>query len=782
MKYSLFCMSVLSALAVCADVSVKRVFRSPRNSRGNTNSLIMSPIDEAAWIKHPEQGTTPSFWRFAKEFISDGSKLTFDVSADERFILFMDGKLVARGPNRGTVENWMFNTYEVTLEAGRHLAEAVVWQAGRFAPLAQHSYKGGFIFKASGSYDNQLTTGKAKWKVGRIENIKSLGKDRFGWGCGGTWESFGTGFHVAKPRKYVNAVVERAALKSTMRNGVRKSGWMLFPSGIPDQTEIAVAVDKNPITIPANAKKTFYRDLGNYYCAYPVLKTSGGKDATITWGWAESLYETNKTGSASKIKGDRNKCEGKCFMGTTDVFRPDGRANAEFTLPWWRAGRWCRFTVETKGQPLTIDGISIIESRYPLEDEGSFVSDDSTIPDVEKICVRGMQMCDHEMLFDCPYYEQQMYPGDTRVQLLVLNALSSDDRMIRRVLDIYDLGKRDNGMIPMNWPTSVLQESATYTMCYILMYGDYINWHKVDMDWMKARYVGFNATMRGLQFYENADGLLVDIPGWTFIDWVPAWSRGVAPDCGSRNRPAAINNLFWVLSQQTAAQMARFMKEAPIAEYWEDRARRTFDAVMKLYWNENRGMIADSLDHNSWSEHAQALAILTGLLPSGKEARVFDSLVTEKDLHRCTVYFSYYLFEALFKHARGDIFNRKLDLWRQYVRSGLKTPLESPDLPGRSARSDCHAWGSHPIYFMRTGLAGIKPDAPNFSKVKIAPSPGKLKKIKSALPHPDGIIEVDFSFDGDRVTGTIKSPVPGRFVWKGKETPISCGATRIDRR
>jgi hypothetical protein len=56
--------------------------------------------------------------------------------------------------------------------------------------------------------------------------------------------------------------------------------------------------------------------------------------------------------------------------------------------------------------------------------------------DIRRICARAMQMCCHEMLFDCPYYEQQMYPGDTRIQLQVLSALSQDDRMIRRAIEL----------------------------------------------------------------------------------------------------------------------------------------------------------------------------------------------------------------------------------------------------------------------------------------------------------------------------------------------------------
>jgi hypothetical protein len=40
---------------------------------------------------------------------------------------------------------------------------------------------------------------------------------------------------------------------------------------------------------------------------------------------------------------------------------------------------------------------------------------------------------------------------------------------------------------------------------------------------------------------ENADGLLANLPGWSFIDWAPTWKTGNAPDGSALNAP---NNLF----------------------------------------------------------------------------------------------------------------------------------------------------------------------------------------------------------------------------------------------
>ena len=171
-------------------------------------------------------------------------------------------------------------------------------------------------------------------------------------------------------------------------------------------------------------------------------------------------------------------------------------------------------------------------------------------------------------------------------------------------------------------------------------------------------------------------------------------------------------------------------------------------------------------------------------MPKDKAASAFKHLVEDEDLSRCTVYFSYYLFETYFKFARGDLFLKRLDLWREYVKKGLTTTQEAPDSckDGRNeSRSDCHAWGAHPIWFMQTGLAGISSAAPFFEKVRVAPCPGGLKSLKARHPHPKGWIEVDLKFDGDAASGTVKTPVSGAFEFGGQKVDLDVGENQIEQ-
>ena len=112
------------------------------------------------------------------------------------------------------------------------------------------------------------------------------------------------------------------------------------------------------------------------------------------------------------------------------------------------------------------------------------------------------------------------------------------------------------------------------------------------------------------------------------------------------------------------------------------------------------------------------------------------------------------------------------------MKKGLATTQEAPDSGKngqKESRSDCHAWGAHPIWFMQTGLAGVKSAAPFFAKVRIAPCPGWLRSLKATHPHPKGWIEVDLKFDGDKASGTINTPVPGTFEFGGGKVELKPG-------
>ncbi len=816
---------VLSSLSATAEV--RRIFRAERFLRGDENVRNVQPIDKASWIWADEPPAwaaacigqkakkccdvlEPRFFRFKKTFVAQGEPLRFDVSADERFVLFLDGREIARGPHRGMPDHWFYQTYEIPLEGGEHVLEAVVWQLGAHAPLAQLSWRGGFILKAEGPYDAQLTTGKAEWRVAKLSGTRMTGQgESRAWGVGSECAVAGTSFYEERPGEsaYSPAAVVRPAFNDNAW-GLRIEGWMLFPTAIPDQmrerrTPGAFKAARNdafektpfsagdadhpqverlnellskgrPLAIPPHTSLRAIWDLGNYYCAYPELVVAGGAGAEIRWKWTESLL------NGKGRKGDRSAFAGKS-AGTPfgDRFFPDGRRRGFFTSPWWRCGRWCQLEIKTGDAPVELTSLSIVETRYPAEPEAFFECDDPTISGVRRICTRALQMCTHEMFFDCPYYEQQMYPGDSRTQYLATGALHSDPRLVRQAITLYAEAQRPNGMIPMNFPTRYTQESCTYTMCWVDMFHDYLMWRD-DERWIRSMMPGMRRALDGLAAMETGNGLIGKMPGWSFTDYTIPWSNGLPP-YGKKDGLSAIENLQYLYALRSAVAVEKALGERHFAAHYAEKADALAAKIRETFWCPARGMIADTTDFNAFSEQAQSFAILADALAPEQRALAFKGLVEATDLTPVTVYFSHYLFDAYFACGRSDLFFKRLDLWRRYVKLNMSTLQEMPERPDRDPRSDCHAWGAHPLYHFQAHVAGVKPSAPFFGSVCVAPQPGPLAFIKAGTPTPHGRVDEDLRFEAGKVYGTVTLPqgLSGTFRWHGKELPLRPGVNDV---
>lgn len=798
-------------------MQIRQIFRPERATRGDTNVTVQQPIDNAAWIWRKDADrwgaaefadTRPSpeslrqspqlFLRFRCNFAlkKSSDSLVLDVSADERYILLLDGKEISRGPHRGLPNLWHYETWQIDeLSLGMHRLEAVCWQIGPHAPLAQLSIRGGFILKASGEYDSVLSTGKGQWRVAPLTGTSMTDKGNSGtFGVGSECEVLGTSIieEIPNDNAWEMPVVVRGPIDTWA--GLKVQGWMLFPTQLPEMMRerkspgrfVGDAEVEFPLHLPAHTHIELLWNLENYFCAYPELRVSGGKAAKIRWDWAECLV------GADNHKRDRSAWQGlsmgKCFG---DTFTADGRVNAHFTTPWWRCGRWCRIVIDTGDEPIDIERPAIVETRLPASLEAKFDST-SCIPNenmtensginlaaLQAVCERSLQMCMHEMFFDCPFYEQQMYPGDSRVQYLVATLFGETGRVaVRNAISLYDADRRENGMMPMNCPTRGTQESFPFTCCQAMMLGD-LAWNHNDPGTVRQRFPGLMHTLLGMEAYLGDNGLLGRTPGWNFIDWVKEWPSGVPPD-GDSERPNAEINLEYLHAIISGERTAEALEEKDLAAFWHARASRLRTAIRNAFWCPEKALFASDVAHTAFSQHSQVLALLADVLPSNEAKKCFDALCREFDsLSRGSIYMRHYIFAAYFKFHRPDLFFRGLDFWRECIGDWHCSTV--PEIPDPDSRSDCHGWGSHPLWHLHTGVAGVRSAAPFYSRVLVEPQPCDLRSVRSTTPTPRGNVILDLAFDGNRVTGTVSLPpgLQGIFRWCGQDTALQSGVNKI---
>lgn len=770
------------------------------------------------------------------------------VTADERYELYLDGQSLGRGPERGDPFNWFFETYRLELPAGPHVLLARVWTQSPMTPMAQMSVRHGFLLAAAEPDLPLVSTGHAAWESLTLEGYRFV-PDRLAWGRGANlvidaaaqrpdltrgdpdgdgWQPALKLHRGANSQQWNNGDGThrlRPAMLPEMIDRPWSAGVVRHVGPAPDEppteharatlvdpaTHDPVAADdwqrwlghRQPLTIPPRSAVRCIIDLTDYLCAYPTLRLSLGPPTASTHGresvrlrWAEALFTEPEYFHCRK--GDRHAVDGKYFYGVGDTFLPDparvGRPQS-FTPLWWQAGRFLELVVRTADRPLTLHALELRETRYPLEYESRFACDGATdgrgwgsrLESLVPLLVRGVQMCAHETYFDCPYYEQLMYAGDTRTEVLTTYCMSRDSRLPAKAVEMFGLsrliGGAAGGLTQSRYPSRRTQIIPPFSLWWVCMVHDLWMWRD-EPETVRRNLPGVRTVLDAFLSYRNGDGLVEGPPGWNFVDWVPNWKRGVPPD-GETGVSGPIN---WqlVLALSAAAELERGHDEPEMAKRWDRQAKALVKRITEKLWDPARSLFADDLARGAFSEHSQALAILSGYLPDARRRRVARALIDDQPprelgtlpLERATIYFSHYVLEALTRLGRTDRLLHRLRSWFELTDMGFKTPIERPD----PSRSDCHAWGSHPLYHLYASLLGIRPGGPGFSRVLVRPGLGPIQHATAKLVHPRGWIDVQMQQDPRRLIGHVTLPdgITGSLEYQHQTLDLAPGHNPID--
>lgn len=753
---------------------------------------------KAKWIAAPnEDGQQYGIYYFRKDLSLTAKPDSFNVfvSADNRYKLYVNGQLVSLGPARGDLNYWNYETVDLApyLHTGRNSVAATVWNEAVNRPEAIISFRTGFIIQGKAAAEQVLNT-DASWKCIRDNGYHPLN----GFFAASTGEMVDMNKSIAEPMKpdYDAAGWPAAAeVFSGQPKGLADGGgWSLVPSRLPQMemtyqripvlrkaTGVPVPVgfpaEKKPLIIPANTTAVLLLDQTYLTNAYVTLNFSNGKDAGISMRYAEAMYiEFNQWGGK---KGNRNEVEGKIFSGRKDSILSNGKPGQSYTNLNFRTFRYIQLLVQTKDDPLVIDDIYGTFTGYPFNKTSVFKTTNKELNDILDIGWRTARLNAFETYTDCPYYEQLQYIGDTRVQAMITYYNSPDDRLPRNAIDLIDHSRLPEGVTQSRYPTRSTQLISTFSLWYIGMLYDY--WmYRGDDQYVKDKLPGARAILDFFSHYQQADGSLKNTPYWTFVDWAggDGWYVGNSP-VGSDGSSAILDlQLLW--AYQWVAKMETKTGMADHAGLYSKEAARLQQTIQSKYWSPSRRLFADTKEKNAFSQHANSLAILTGVVKKEELVGMAQRLLTDKSLTQCTIYFKYYLHQALTKAGLGNDYFKWLDIWRENIRAGLTTWTEDSNID--YTRSDCHAWGSSPnIEFYRIVL-GVDSDAPGFKRVKIEPHLGEMREAEGVVPHPEGKIEVKYVLKGNvwKVRIVLPGKVTGVFVWKGKKIGLKGGVNEFD--
>lgn len=758
---------------------------------------------DARWITVPSAHSSNDYgvYNFRKKLVMDTipERYIINVSADNRYKLYVNGKYVICGPSRSDIFNWRFETVDIApyLIKGMNIVAAVVWDYGRFRPIAQTGIgQCGFIIQGNTEDEMEINT-NSSWLCKRNMAFSPYFLPVPGYYVAGPGENFDASKYPWgwEYIQYDDSAWEKAFEGS---NGAPKglrdySGRLLVPDPLPSMemtkerlhcirkaTGIVVSQGllqgKETLLVPPFTETEILLDNKKLTTAYFNMLFSKGKGSEIIVKYAEALYEKKKIqDKIVLVKGNRNNINGKELLGYGDKILPNGDENRHFCSLWWRTYRYISLKIKTANEPLYLHDIYGVFSAYPFVKESSF----STFPNTDlsemiDIGWRTARLCANETYMDCPYYEQLQYFGDTRIQAMISLYNTRCSRLVKNAIEQGRQSISADGITMSRYPSYPHQFISSFSLWWIGMCYDY--WmYRDDSEYVHSLLPAFRSIISWYEQWLLKDGSLGYVPYWFFADWAEGFEYGEPPrECDGHS---AFQDLMFIITLDYVAEMEHSLGIPALAAYYRNMANTVRKNFRKKYWDETKQMFADTSTLKSFSQHVNSLAVIAGIVKGEDAGNLMKLVLSDKSLTQATIYFTYYVNLALKYAGIGDLLLENTEVWKKQMDLGLTTWAEQPE----PSRSDCHAWGaSLNVELFRTTL-GISSASPGFKTVRIEPFLGYLTDVEGIIPHPNGNVSVKYHLKDNILSAEISLPdeITGLFIWKGKKYFLKSGLQNI---
>jgi alpha-L-rhamnosidase len=424
-----------------------------------------------------------------------------------------------------------------------------------------------------------------------------------------------------------------------------------------------------------------------------------------------------------------------------------------------------------------IDAIEVVERNRRRPGGAEFAASDPDLERLYEIGVRTVDLTAQDAYLDCPTREQRAWTGDSVVHQSV-DLVANPDWSLARWNPQLIAQPRSDGMLPMVGVGDFADP-------------DYVAIPDWALHWIRSvhnlyRYTGDRSliasllptaelVLRWFTGFQRADGLVSDVTGWVLIDWAPVPVHGAS----------ASLNALWGRGLRDFAEMAEWLGDADRASWARDRLAE-LTAGFEAFWDTARGAYREQLrDRAAVTEHAHAAAVCAGLVPNDRLDRVRDLLLdrtamisratflqpvqaegilpspeqsdwdTEKLVVAAQPFYRYVVHDALAELGAADRIAGLTKDWLGLLETGPTAFREVWE-----GGSLAHGWSATPTRDLVAYTLGVCPGRPGYETVRVAPRIGDLEWVRGVVPTPHGPVSV--AVTGSAVT--IESPVPVEVV------------------
>jgi hypothetical protein len=368
--------------------------------------------------------------------------------------------------------------------------------------------------------------------------------------------------------------------------------------------------------------------------------------------------------------------------------------------------------------------------------------------------------------------------------MLISYAVSGDARLARQAIEAFAASDVHGGLMQGAYPSRLDNVIATFAFAWVGMLADW-SMEQPDGTFLAAQLPRMRRVLAWFEPYLGSHGLLGRSPHWNFIDWAgQRWDdRDTFPSWG-RDNGSCLMTVMWLGALRQGATLEALHGDAARGREYAAQADRARDAVRARCWSAQRGLFADDADLAVFSQHMNVFAVLYDVATPAEMPGILERITVRgrgidapQGMYPSTYYFAWYLVRA-FEHAGlAQHYFELLRSWRELLPSGFTTWPETRVHP----RSDTHAWSAHPTADLLGLVAGIRPAAPGYARLRVSPVLGDLTSLDATAATPHGPVSVSYRVRGGRLTAIVRRPeaLPGEFHWRGRAYPLTRPRTRL---
>ncbi len=716
-----------------------------RYEREKPTPLPVSHNTKLIWVSQETETyyDTPknSYCLFRKTITVEKTveKATLNMFADSRYVVYLNGKRIGRGPC-GSDPRWQYvDTYDVTryLVKGENVfaAEVLYYGYGTGHSICRIP---ALFAECTITFENQTSVTVStdhSWKTCLSDGLNRRAPRVNGCkGCIEVW-------NMQNIPDFSSLDFDDSAWSHASVRDVNYSPfWNLYPKPIENLQEdyvksdavIARGIGKAEITSPIDhIHKQIKAEIDNL--ALPAFSKNNNrtyeKVEKETFNYAVidfkkvlagyiSLHLKGNKGDIVDIVYSEELLNGKPVFDNVS-YRPFTRfvlKDGENTLETkfnYEAFRYVYVFFRNYVGDIELNDVGIITRTYPADEVSSFETDNHILQKIWDISTHTLTLSMQDGFLDSPSREQQQWMGDGRFQAIMNYYYSGDCRMHEKLLLQIAQSQDFEGMTCSRYPDANHNWPPIPSFClqWICSFGDYYAFTRKTA-LISSLWNSVIAAMRWFSGFENAVGLLEDVPYWQYYD-ISKDDVGKSFDF-SVGRVNAFINLMYAEAMNTVVDLARVLGDCETETFFQAKLKKLKNGIVTEFWNEEYGLYSAYNDRVVVTEAINALALIVLHHKDDPKASkivntVFDANSRLPEVFKVSPYFMVSFYRAMRKMGRTDIaVFETLQRYSLMIESGATSTWEHWELTEKDNRhfmhSACHAWAAAPIVLIAETL------------------------------------------------------------------------------